>query len=696
LIGQAAFSGCNGITGELRIPQSVTDIDNLAFANCTKITEVLLYSATVKKDDSFPPGVIFTFLDPLQFTFSDDSKTEITGIEGGSPSSRRLFPEIPSTVTSISQDSFNNYSNLVGPLSIPSSVTSIGSNAFDGCSGLTGTLTIPSSVTSIGSRVFMNCSGFTSLSLAEGLATLGINSMFQSCTGFKGALTIPQSIKTIPSTTFNGCTGFSGSLDIRSTVKTIGDSAFVDCNGITSVSYYEGTTLEGSQQFPSGATVTIIIPLRFTFEDDSKTTITGLEGGYPSEQKPFPEIPLTVTSIGVGAFAGYSELVGPLSIPLSVTSIGFNAFSNCSGFNGNLIIPSSVTSIGGYAFTGCLGFTSLTLEEGLLSIGEFAFASCTGLTGALTIPSSVTSIGNGAFSLCSSITSVSYYEGTTLDGGNHFPVGVPVTILQRPLRFTFEDDSKTTITGVEGGNPLTQKLFPEIPSTVTSIAAGAFSEHSNLIGSLTIPPTVTTIGNNAFNGCSGFTGELNIPTNLTSIAEATFKACTAFTVLTIPESVTNIENSAFEGCIGFTGQLTIPLNLITIGDRAFYGCTSFTGDLVIPANVYRVGDNAFRESNGITTVTHYDGLPLGIDPFPAGAVITVISSTTTQPPPATFLVIPSDFCTSMGSIAIDAGVVYNITNNEMSIDFYINGNPYNIPSGDSIMTFLESGNLSCN
>jgi hypothetical protein len=73
---------------------------------------------------------------------------------------------IGNSVTSIGWDAFSGCTGLTS-VTIPNSVTSIGGWAFYGCTGLT-SVTIPNSVTSIGNHAFDGCTGLTSvISLIE-------------------------------------------------------------------------------------------------------------------------------------------------------------------------------------------------------------------------------------------------------------------------------------------------------------------------------------------------------------------------------------------------------------------------------------------------------------------------------------------------------------------------------------------------
>ena len=202
-----------------------------------------------------------------------------------------------------------------------------------------------------------------------------------------------------------------------------------------------------------------------------------------------------ITSIGIRAFVGCSDLTGDLIIPNSVATIGESAFAGCYGFEGKLVIPEGVTSIGSYAFSECIGFTgNLVIPNSVTTIGECAFEACRSFTGKLIIPNSVTSIGSGAFSNCHG------FSGDLI-----------------------------------------------IPDSVTSIENGAFSDLWGIKGKLIIPDSVTSIGFNAFFGCRGLTGDLIIPDSVTSIEGWAFYECFSLSgTAYVPESVTYIGEQALK------------------------------------------------------------------------------------------------------------------------------------------------------
>lgn len=172
------------LVGELRIPKSVTSIENSAFYGCSGLTGDLT---------------------------------------------------LPNSIKTIGMRAFSNCTGFNGTLTLPNSLTTIGTNAFDGCSKLTGNLTLPNSITSIGAAAFMNCSGFNgTLTLPKGKTILE-QGVFYRCSGFTGPLTLPNTLVTIEHNAFEECSGFTGTLTLPNSLTTIGERAFMKCSRFTGI-----------------------------------------------------------------------------------------------------------------------------------------------------------------------------------------------------------------------------------------------------------------------------------------------------------------------------------------------------------------------------------------------------------------------------------------------------------------------------
>ena len=552
-IPQYAFKTTK-LVGELRIPNTVTSIQDYAFNLCTGLTGNLV---------------------------------------------------IPNSVTEIGNNAFYKCTGFNGTLTLSSNLKTIGDNAFYECSGFTGSLTLPNSVTTIGRSAFIFCNSFTNLELPKALSAIPYQA-FRNCSGLSGNLVIPDGVTEIGEYAFYGCPGFKGALKLSSNLKTIGKYAFYSCSGFTKIEFPETMSLNVIPEWTfwgcTSLSGNLVIPNSVTkIGDNAFYNCKGFNGTLTLSnnlkvigENAFEQcsgftgaltLPNSLTTIESMTFMGCSGFTGNLTIPNSVTTIGSYAFNNCSGFTGDLIIPNSVTKIGNEAFSDCSGFTgNLTISNSVTTIGNYTFFRCSGFTGDLIIPNSVTTIGIEAFSYCSEFK------------GN---LTIPNSVT------TIEERAFLGCSGFTGN--LT------ISNSVTTIGKQAFYECYGFTGDLTIPKSVTTIENSTFENCFGFKGKLTIPNSVTTIGNSAFGGCSGFTgKLTIPNSVTTIGYSAFGGCSGFTGDLIIPNSVTTIGNLAFRGCSGFTGDLSLPKSLEFVGSLSFTNCKKIKTIK-FQSLPKVLD-----------------------------------------------------------------------------------
>ncbi len=308
------------LVGELRIPNTVTSIQSMAFYLCTGLTGNLV---------------------------------------------------IPNSVTEIGGDAFSFCKGLNGTLTLSNNLKTIGRSAFYYCSGFKESLTLPNSVTTIGASAFESCSGFTSLKLSDALSVIPERAFF-NCSSLSEDLVIPNSVTEIGDMAFYFCTGFNGTLTLSSNLKTIGKDAFYECSKFTgSLTFHESVTTIGVEAFYncSGFTGSLTLP-------NSVTTIG--ESAF-NKCSGFTNLKLSdaMSAIPKGAFNKCTNISGELVIPVSVTEIGMYAFQACTNLNkgsenpSQVTLPESLEKIGKYAFSLCDQIKTVNFQSLPEGISEY-------------------------------------------------------------------------------------------------------------------------------------------------------------------------------------------------------------------------------------------------------------------------------------------------------------------------------------
>ena len=242
-IGENAFYNCSSLTS-VTIPNSVTTIGNIAFAECSSLESIKVESGnTIYDSRDNCNAIIETATSKLiagcKNTVIPNSVTTIENIAFAGCSSLESVT-IPNSVTNIGGQAFNGCTSLES-ITIPNSVKTIGNAAFQYCSNLA-SIKVESGNTIYDSRD--NCNAIIETATSKLIAgcknTVIPNSVttieysaFDGCTSLE-SITIPNSITTIENYAFAWCTSLE-SITIPNSITTIGNYAFAWCTSLENI-----------------------------------------------------------------------------------------------------------------------------------------------------------------------------------------------------------------------------------------------------------------------------------------------------------------------------------------------------------------------------------------------------------------------------------------------------------------------------
>ena len=697
-IGKQAFYNCKSLTSVIYEEGcQIETFGDTVFSGCTKLTTPA--STLIKHAKTLGSGVFTSSAISGEVTIPEGITELPQNTFNGNTGVTKVI--LPSTLTKIGSGAFRSCTKLEEVV-IPNGVTAIDGSAFHGCSALK-RIVIPTSVVSLGTNMFQNCSSLEEvvfggnkvtnfmfsgcsklkkIELKEGVLLIGTKA-FMNCSSLE-EITIPSTVRNEPyannttqQVTGIGESAFEGCSSIKTVVFTeggvdgitIGTKAFYGCSSIESVVFAErlvnGTKRTGTSSnyvyvampaigdqafdaceklasitnlglvegigdyaFRNTAISEISIPSTLlTFGaspfmgcrlskielEDGNPTLAIKDGVvydkaftqimiYPIAREGSVEIPSTVEELGDGVFAGSS--LTSIALPEVLTSIGDNAFKNCRNLT-SVVLPDSIKSIGASAFEGCAKLTDINLSDVLLeTIGDNAFKNCISLNAKL--PGSLTYIG--AYAFYDTIIENAYIANTVGFIGES----------------AFQDcQSLKTIEFQPLGNGLL-KIEGSAFKGCTSVTSLMLPRRlrSRSVSSMSYTTYYPAIGNNAFEGCTSLTtvtAEEDYSTTLADslyamIGANAFKDCVNLKYFEVMGGIgdagtvaANLSYSLLNGAIGSKAfenctkleevvfpDTIVPYAYVSISDDAFNGCSSLAKINLPEDKIKKIGERAFK------------------------------------------------------------------------------------------------------
>lgn len=628
-IGDHAFDGCKSFK-TFTVPRYCTWVGEGAFANCTSMTTISVatgnsqYNYTASKRGLVTrDGVtLVAYCQGLSGTVLIPST--VTNIAPYAVAGGDKFTAISmASVQTIGEGAFQGLTALKS-LTLPETVTTIGKEAFADCSSLY-TLYFPTSVTSVGRNAFKNVKKgirvqvpWTSplkindgtFSTAEPVAAGELN----------GRLFVPDGTKAA----YQSAAGWSWFNFVdESTIAEYADKIISFANEQTEavcVAAFD-TDNDGYVTYDEAAAVTTLGDIFMNSQIGSFnelkyfTSLTSIgEGAFSGSTVTAVTFPESLVGIGADAFA-YCNSLKTVNITEGVAAIGMGAFKSCASLTAINVDENNpyFTSGSGVLFSkdhsqllqypAKRNATSVVVPDGVTYIAPEAFLDATLLKTISLLPS-VNEFGEKAFAGCTALTSFKVYWETPISvPANSFqgvdvskvtlnvPVGLTELYQQAPVwkdfgNFTeFTDDNspirfadrnvETICLGWDTNND--GKLTYAEAKAVTSLE-GKFKNKANIT---------------SFNELQYFTG-------IKELAENEFAGATSLQSVVFPTSLKIIGNSAFEGCANLTTAKLVT-NVVTIGDKAFYG-TGLTS-VGLTVNVSYLGKGAYGNCPNLSSVT---------------------------------------------------------------------------------------------
>lgn len=280
-------------TGERYVPKdvthvqfhpAVTQIEDYAFEDCTKLRQVILNEGLLKiGNNAFHECRVLSSI------------------------------SLPSTVIEIGTYVFYNCYRLL-EVELNEGLRKIGFQAFANCNVLQ-SIHLPSTLTDIDQYAFQKCSSLRTLMLNEGLQKLG-KGAFDSCTALE-RVTFSSTMKEVDDYAFKGCSQLREVVLAEEGLEKVGKGAFQDCKALETVIIPSTVQKIGNAAFCNCTSLKEVVAI----ESIPVVGFYAFKGCTAFERLTFPGISTRLNNIINAGQSGINDKVNEMCLP-TYTGIG--------------------------------------------------------------------------------------------------------------------------------------------------------------------------------------------------------------------------------------------------------------------------------------------------------------------------------------------------------------------------------------
>lgn len=237
LIEQEAFANCLELTA-VTLPDGLLTLEYGVFANCITLKEIKLPDSVIKTY-----GGTFSGCTALETVWLGDGLKDISATMFADCIALKEV-RLPAFAESIGSSAFKNCASLTS-IVLPESLTQIWNEAFSGCTALQN-VDLPKNLNQIRGKAFDSCASLQEIYIPDTVVSIDYG-VFQSCDNLTTVI-LPKNLKSIPDHLFYYCKSLT-SIAIPETVQKIDKNAFAGCYKLEYVKF------TGSQDQWSSVTI---------------------------------------------------------------------------------------------------------------------------------------------------------------------------------------------------------------------------------------------------------------------------------------------------------------------------------------------------------------------------------------------------------------------------------------------------------